>query len=269
MRLSSRSVRHCHALRLVTAIRCVGICLSVLVVAAACASVRTTSLAPASGVLLPGAPDLVTESFRNGSTRFHIFQDGTNGSATARGLGEGRTETHVTSYQRTPALLFISSFTGRGTPFLDSALVLRDGLVAVWEIHHVGGRRTRFDYNGSHVSLDLTAPDSARHQTAHTYDRPVFHFNELDALIRAVPLRAGYHAIVPFYSEMDDALEMDTITVETHNSSGTWNVRFADKVIIGHYGIDPAERVIIRHDVERHTGGAHFHFVRVLHPEYE
>ncbi|MGI8508860.1 MAG: hypothetical protein ACR2MQ_06010 [Gemmatimonadaceae bacterium] len=203
----------------------------------------------------------MTESFRNGSTRFHIFQDGVNGSATARGLGEGRTETHVTSYQRTPALLFISSFTGRGAPFLDSALVLRDGLVPVWEIHHVGGRRTRFDYNGAHVGLEVTTPDSARHQTAHRYDRPVFHFNELDALIRAVPFRAGYHAIVPLYSEMDDALEMDTITVETHDARGTWNVRFADNVIIGHYGIDPATRAIIRHDVERHTGGARFHLV--------
>lgn len=177
------------------------------------------------------------------------------------GSGEGRTETHVTSYQGTPALLLISSFIGRGPPFVDSALVLREGLAPVWEIHHAGNRRTRFEYNGSHVSLEVTTPDSARRQAAHAYDLPVFHFNELDAVIRAVPLRRGYHRIVPLYSEVDDALEMDTVSVEDQDASGTWNVRFADKVIIGHYGIDPATRTIVRKDVERHTGDAHFHVV--------
>ncbi|HKW47850.1 MAG TPA: alpha/beta hydrolase, partial [Gemmatimonadaceae bacterium] len=91
-----------------------------------------------------------------------------------------------------------------------------------------------------------------------TYPFRVFNFNELDEVVRSVPLRPGYRAIVPLYSEGDNALETDSVDVEGTDSSGVWNVRFADKVIIGHYGIDGATRRIVRYEVNRHADKAHF-----------
>lgn len=231
------------------------------ILAIACAPTTRTSLAPVAGLLSPGARDLATAHFRDASVKFHFTQLAPNEATPRRGPGDGQVETRVTSYKGVPALLFIRSFVGRGAPFLDTALVLRDGLVPVWEIHHQGTRRTRFDYSGSHVTVEVTAPDSVRRRVEHLYTVPSFHFNELDELISSIPLHSGYHAIVPLYSEGDGALEMDTVEVEGQDSTGTWNVRFADKVIIGHYGIDAATRTILRHDAERHTGGVRVRYV--------
>ncbi len=167
--------------------------------------------------------------------------------------------TVVTSHNGAVALLFIEGSLSRGTLSIDSALVLRDGLSPIWEVQHSGTHSFRIDYNGTHVRRIDSAPDTTPRQVDHTYDVPVFHFNELNQLVRSVPLRKGYNAILPLYSEGDDALEMDTLRVEGRDSAGVWNVRFADKVIIGHYGIDGTTREMVRYEVERHAGGPHFY----------
>ena len=107
----------------------------------------------------------------------------------------------------------------------------------------------------------VTTPDSSVAPSTTTYRVRVFHFNELDELVRSLPLRAGYHAVVPLYSEGDNALETDTVDVEGTDDTGVWNVRFSDKVIIGHYGIDGLTRKIVRYDVSRHADKAHFRYL--------
>ncbi|MGH7648097.1 MAG: hypothetical protein ACREND_08255 [Gemmatimonadaceae bacterium] len=170
----------------------------------------------------------------------------------------------LTSYQGVAAVVIVLSQPSAQHPFVDSALVRRDGLAPIWEVQHSGTKRTRYDYDGAIVRRTVTEPDSAATRSTVTYPFRVFNFNELDEVIRSVPLRNGYHAIVPLYSEGDNALETDTIDVGGQDGAGVWNVRFADKVIIGHYGIDGATRRITRYDLNRHADRAHFHYVFTL-----
>jgi hypothetical protein len=72
---------------------------------------------------------------------------------------------------------------------------------------------TRITYDGARVRRTDRQGDSVVRQVDHTYGVRVFPFAVLDQIVRAVPLREGYRAILPLYSEGDDALEMDTIQV--------------------------------------------------------
>ncbi len=231
-------------------------CAAVLTVA--CAQSHARSLTPTGRVLVPGSADLNTTHFRDASIMYHVLQVG-SANAPEREVAQSSDTTRLTSYNGVPALLLIQGSTTRGRIFIDSALVLRDGLSPIWEVQHSGTHSIRIDYSGSRVRRSDSAPDTALRQVDHTYDVPVFHFNELDQLIRSVPLRTGYYAILPLYSEGDDALEMDTVRVEGQDSAGVWNVRFADKVIVGHYGIDGSTREMVRYEVERHVAGPHFY----------
>jgi hypothetical protein len=89
----------------------------------------------------------------------------------------------------------------------------------------------------------------------HTYDGPVFNFQELDDLLRSLPLREGYERILPLYSEGDDSLEMDTVRIMSRDAAGRWTLRFADPAIVATYEVDERTRRIVRHEyVLRKTG---------------
>lgn len=225
---------------------------------AACAQSHPRSLTPTGKVLVPGDADLTTTHFHDASITYHVLQAG-SATTPEREVAQSSDTTQLTSYKGVPALLRIQGSVTRGRVYIDSALVLREGLSPVWEVQHSGAHSIRIDYSGTRVRRTDAAPDTALRQVDHTYDIPVFHFNELNQLIRSVPLRTGYYAILPLYSEGDDALEMDTVRVEGRDSTGVWNVRFADKVIIGHYGIDGSTREMVRYEVERHVAGPHFY----------
>lgn len=235
-----------------------GMALSGALLVAACAQSHPRSLTPTGKVLIPGDADLTTTQFHDASTTYQVLQAG-SANTPEREVAQASDTTQLTSYKGAPALLLIQGSKTRGRVFMDSALVLRDGLSPVWEIQHSGTHSIRIDYSGTRVRRSDSAPDTALRRVEHMYDVPVFHFNELNQLIRSVPLRAGYYAILPLYSEGDDALEMDTVRVEGQGSTGVWNVRFADKVIIGHYGIDGSTREMVRYEVERHVAGPHFY----------
>jgi hypothetical protein len=40
-----------------------------------------------------------------------------------------------------------------------------------------------------------------------------FALNEMETVIRSLPLRAGYQVILPLFSEIDESVEYDTVTV--------------------------------------------------------
>lgn len=233
-----------------------------MVTLTACAGTRPAPLSPTGGVLLPGASELAKVRFQDEPVQYHMIADRLpNGDSVYRDLGILRKEFLTTTYDGTPAILIVIAQSYGKRSFLDSSLVRRDGLAPVWEVSRIDNRRIRFDYDSSRVRREVTAPDSAVAKGEGTYPFPVFTFNELDELIRSVPLRMGYHAILPLYSEGDNALETDTVRVEGRDSAGVWNVRFADKVIVSHYGIDGSTRSIVRFEVERHADRARFRYV--------
>ena len=214
-------------------------------------------------VLFPGSPDVTTGHLVATSARYRYLARAA-GDTTEREMSTGRAEQVVTSYEGKPALLLVkSSARGGQTTFLDSALVMHAGLAPVWETSRLGSRVTHYEYAGKRVRLTVTTPDSGTRSREHAYDVPVFHFNELDVLVSSLPLREGYEAIVPLYSEGSDELEMDSVRVMSRDSAGVWSVRFADPAIVSTYGIHAATREIVRYDVVLRRDGGRFRRVRV------
>ena len=226
----------------------------------ACTHVAGTPAARAANTLLPSASQLSTTHFHDTTAACHLLRRQPTDTV-EHDEGEVRTEVRTTSYGGAPALLIVQTRTVGHSFFLDSALVRREEMTPVWEISHFRARRTRYDYDGSRVRVEITAPDSARRHEEHRYDVPVFAFAELDALVSTVPRRTGYQAILPLYSEGSDALEMDTVRVERRDDAGVWNIRFADPVIISHYRIDESTGARVGYSIERHDGSATFRCV--------
>ncbi len=218
--------------------------------------------AGASTALMPGSGDLTTAHFRDTTTSYHFIQDRLpNGDSVDIVRGVGHEQVRHVTYRGRPAMLFVKTVDLNGRMYVDSSTVLVDGLAPVSEVSILGSRRTTYAYDGARVHRSVTQPDSATRTTDHDFQVPMFHFEGLDAVIRSIPLRPDYHTIVRLYSEGDDGIEMDTITVEKRDGARMWNVRFADPVIIAHYGIDGKTRRIVHYDIARHADRAHFMYV--------
>ena len=209
-----------------------------------------------ASVLVPGSSELSTSHLSASSSRFHYFTRASADSAEKRTDGVGSQSVSATTHDGKPALLLVTGFVRGDRTFADTALVMRDGLHPVWEVATNGTRRSRWEYSGKRVRLTFTQPDSGTRTREHTYDVPVFHFNELDVLIRSLPLREGFEAILPLYSEGSDELEMDTVRVSARGADGVWPVRFADPAIVSTYGIDGTTRRIVRYEVLSRRNGA-------------
>ncbi|HUQ80237.1 MAG TPA: hypothetical protein VM076_03840 [Gemmatimonadaceae bacterium] len=236
---------------------------STLTAAMALGAIATVAIAARSTppkapplVLTPGSSELTTTHLKAGSTRFRsMYKPGADSAE--REMAIGTAGVSETMHKGKPALLLTTSFVGNGRTFVDTALVMRDGLHPVWEVSRSGQRSTRWEYSGKQVRMTFTQPDSGTRSREHTYDVPVFHFNELDVLVRSLPLREGFEAILPLYSEGSDELEMDSVRVSPRDADGVWSVRFADPAIVSTYGIDGATRRIVRYTVTyRRTGGS-------------
>jgi hypothetical protein len=150
-------------------------------------------------------------------------------------IGRFRYEWHL---MPNDGLLLVTTGQVRAKPFVDSSLVKRHGLAPVWEVSQFDGKVKRWTYKGD-----------------------VFNFQELDDLLRSLPLREGYERILPLFSEGDDSLEMDTVRVVSRDPTGRWTLRFADPAIVATYEIDEQTRRIVRHEHVSRRSGATLRFV--------
>jgi hypothetical protein len=196
----------------------------------------------------PGSAELDVSHIRERaeSTQYFLPDSAHPGSK----IAEFRHNTeHLVDDQRGPAVLVTTSMRG----YADSAIILRSGLRPIREIQNYFARHRRlvYEYDGNRVHVRDSTADSTVRVSDHTYDGDVFHFNELGLVMRSLPLRAGYEAILPLYSEGDDALEMDTVKVVGKNDQGTWVVRFADRVVVTQSTIDENTRRITSTKGER------------------
>jgi hypothetical protein len=214
----------------------------------------TMRLLPVGLCLLALGCAHATAELGAGSQRYQFVQYSSPADTVGKVLFETTDVTTVTSYKGQAALLLVESSAPNGKQYLDSVLVLQRGLAPVWERYQYGSERTSIDYDGARVARTTAVGDSVK-RVEHTYDVPVYHFAELDMIVRSVPLRTGYRAVVPLYSEHDDELEKDTVSVEGRGPDGRWTVRFADTVIVAHYTIDGATRVMVAHELQRRRGG--------------
>lgn len=189
-------------------------------------------------VLRPGAPEIASDHLGEATASYRLMKADSE-------IGRFRHEWHLAPND---GLLLITTGEVRSTPFIDSSLVKRHGLAPVWEVSQFGSKHQRWVYDGPRVNQ-------------HTYDGPVFNFQELDDLLRSLPLREGYERVLPLYSEGDDSLEMDTVRIVSR-TGGRWTLRFADPVIVATYEIDDHTRLIVRHEYVFRKTGATMRYVR-------
>jgi hypothetical protein len=204
--------------------------------------------------LLPGSPDLAAGAWLADTLGYRFLNWPTDTSVAPREIGRGRQESRLEFREGRQVLTIVSSFVRPTGTFADTATIDATTYAPLSEVWHSGDREMQMEYRGPAIHRRVLNPDTARSDSTLTYATPVFGFNELHTLARALPLRAGYHVIAPLYSENDNALEHDTLTVLGREPSGVWNVRFTDAVIRSTYGIDERTRRIVRFDVRAQHG---------------
>lgn len=212
----------------------------------------TVAILPRRGddvvLLLPGDRSLVEAVVPGDSARVRSFQTDTAGVERER---EGEDVTLVRGIPGDPhrRLLVRQIRSARGQ-VVDSLVVRMPGLVPESERLITPWGSNTYRYDGGRVMARLARGDSAPDTRELSYPHPVFAFNELDVLVRSLPYARGYTRVVPLFSEGDNDLEYDTLTVlekvpETAGEPALWKVRFADKVIVVEFAVEEGSRRIV------------------------
>jgi hypothetical protein len=125
------------------------------------------------------------------------------------------------------------------------------------------GFTRRFQYSGNHVWGTVQHADSAPRSFDRVFVEPVFAFNEVELLVRSTPLQPGWSAVVPLFSEADEDVEHDTITVirpTTVQRGGheqrAWIIQFADPAIVSSYTLLDRTREISEIETRQRRTGA-------------
>jgi hypothetical protein len=135
--------------------------------------------------------------------------------------------------------------------FTDTMVFNAKGLVPIWErmYSHSAAHSVvrRIEYHGPQIHVVSQVNDSAPTSVDLAASASALAFNQLEWVMRSLPLRAGYRALVPLYSEGDNAMELDTVQVlgraaETGPQRSHWRVRFADRMIYSVYYLDEQTR---------------------------
>lgn len=172
-------------------------------------------------LLLPGSESLLPTTRLTDTLAYQVLRDPRPGETGIQSVATGRIETKLVVVDGAETvMLTLASGAGKGA-FHDTSIVMRRGLAPVTEAWRSGDKRIRYAYAGPSVRRTVITPDSGVSVREHRFAVPVFHFNELTLLARSLPLRTGFRAIVPLYSEGDDALERDTLSVLGRDSAGS------------------------------------------------
>lgn len=152
-----------------------------------------------------------------------------------------------------PAILQVIAVPERG--LVDSLLVRRRDLAPVREHDHYRGRYIGVEFSGRTIHWLRRAADGAEQSGDTTYGVPVFAFNQLEMLVRALALPPGRPVVVPMLSEGSAELELDTLMVEPTEPP---TVRFADSAVVARYRLDGSERAVVSHEIVVRDGGARY-----------
>ncbi|MEO8479960.1 MAG: hypothetical protein ABI542_10055 [Gemmatimonadota bacterium] len=144
--------------------------------------------------------------------------------------------------------------------WIDSLAFARETFAPTWERLDLGTRKILLEYRGRVVRRTVQAGDSAAVASETEFPEPVLAFNQVEMIVRSVPLQVGYTVVLPLYSEIEGAVESDTITVESGprkvDSRILWRVRFADPVIVAYYTVDGISHSVVSYESTSRATGA-------------
>jgi len=227
----------------------------ITLVAASCSAHTARRVAPADDVVRAGSSDLTVAHIVDNVDNERVMYRLATGDTTAKERGKVRVEQRISSANGVAnVMLYKLGHYGSGD-FVDTMSMTRKGLRPIAEHLKFGSTEKIIHYDGDRLHETVQVGDSAPRAFDRHFPVPVFGFNQLDLVVQSLPLRPGFHAILPLYSEGDDSLELDTAMVvklapsDATTPSLTWTVRFADPVIISTYVVDTLSRRIIDYDV--------------------
>ena len=223
--------------------------------AVACRSLGVQSPTPPRPDGGPGARWLAPLAFRTGVTHWRVSIRAA--SDTADRLLSVKTITQ-TSVPAPAGNVMIASAWRPPLTSIDTIVIGGPGLVPLHEVLQFNGYTRRFQYAGDHVWGTVQHADSAAQPVDQVVTERVFAFNEVDLLVRSVPFRRGWSVVVPLFSEVDEAVEHDTIAVIAPDrvrrggqDEDAWTVRFADPAIVSTYTVLADSREIWAIDTEQ------------------
>jgi hypothetical protein len=233
----------------------------VTLVAAGCSPHTASHVAPCDDVVHAGAPYLVVAHIVDNVDNQRVMSRTATGDTTAKERGRLRIEQRITPANgvSTVALYKLGHYSSGD--FSDTMSMTRDGLRPITERMQFGSTVKIINYDGARLHETIQVGDSAPRALDRTFPVPVFGFNQLDLVVQSLPLRPGFRAILPLYSEGDDSLEMDTATVvqlaqaKDGTSAPAWTVRFADPAIVSTYVIDTLSRRITSYEIQARKSG--------------
>jgi hypothetical protein len=236
----------------------IGIALTALIAIAAvsCRHSQTLSVNAVYPVVSADTRGLVTDHFKSEGHVERTLSRAATGDTTEHESVVTRVDEVVANSASESTMLRVTTGHYSGGDYYDSLFVHRGDLRPVREHLAYLQRKIdkRFDYDAGVVHQTNVSRDSVS-TFDRRYDVPVFAFSEIELLVRSLPYRPGYTAILPLYSEGDDAIEMDSVAV-VDTPADRWTIRFADPAIIAIYGVDTATRRIVSYEVTgRKTNG--------------
>ncbi len=229
-----------------------------------CGRAAAQQLAPRSrpAVLHPGDPALRALARRDTTYRLRMLLQPAAGDTGGRTLA-------VIWYSERPADTASVEFTNTietGHRWADSLLARRRGLAPVREHLENGRKSLTFAYQGRRVVGFTVVQGSAPQAFDTTFAQVPFARTEDELLVRTLPLDPGFQAVVPMFSETDEALELDTITVLPSDSTSPdlRRVRLADPAIVETYTVAASSGEILAREVVQRRSGTR---LRLVNPD--
>lgn len=224
---------------------------------AACVTTHYRALSTA-GTRAPAPPSFVVPALLDSASDVPVYLQQATGDTAARLVSHMR----LTGYTANSDMVLTKDWE---PPFQSSDTLIVDAgtLHPRHEVLTFKGVRREFRYNGAHVSGTIQYPDSEPRSVAMSFEEPVFAFNELEPLVRALDYRQGLRIVVPLFSEVDGDLEHDTLSVAGHASekgADAWVVWFAGPAITTRYVVDAKTRAILDAVTTQRKSGARFHY---------
>lgn len=210
-------------------------------------SAPAVAQAPAESMLQPGNARLVPFVPSIAAETITVFARPKNDTVDRKLSTLIRTEQALPG---DPSLTLVTSTWARPYDSRDS-LVIDRALAPVSETLFFNGALRTYQYRGKQITGSTKKGDAGPVPYAVDFPMTPIAFNEVELLVRALDYKPGLQVIAPLFSEVDQAIEHDTLTVLRRGapiaagSDSTWVLRFADPAITTIYAVDPKTRRIV------------------------
>jgi hypothetical protein len=216
-------------------------------------------------VVLPGDATLDTRHFVDRSRRLEFQGLSLSGDSVTMRIPLERSE-HVIAGSAGMDLLIAYRY-APPTSTGDSLVVNRASLAPRHETLRVSKRSIDLEYTAASVDIVTRWDSGGTIHHLQPLTTPAFAFNEREQVIRSLPLAAGYRAILPLFSEIDEHVELDSVAVvgrgRTTAGASVWRVRFADPAIVVTYDIDVTTRQAVTESVFQRQSARTMRYLQV------